>query len=175
MAENTAENILIENDTFALKREYKRALENLSNIKQETAETLSILEKAKREYEEKQEDLRKVVNDISQEKLDWATHRNGELVQIEEKMSEANNVIKRKKELNEQEEVIRQLEQKNTDILNEIRRIKLEVKEKRLEIENQHKDLEKEKNKLKEEIAKFDDSKTNFNTSLVNLVKQWMK
>lgn len=173
MGEINSEKIMLENDTFALKRDYKRALELLDDTKKETAQVLAILEKANTDYEQKQEDLRKVVNDISQEKLDWAQHRNSELIELENQKSEAQNVLKRKAELNEQEQVIRDLELKNIEILNETRRMELALSDDRKLLEVDQRELEENNKKLKEERLKLEDNKKSLKLELTNFVKEW--
>lgn len=156
------ENIKLESDTFALRRDYKRALEDLSNIKSKTAEVISIKEKIDREIDQKQKDLTKVLNDIAEEKISWAQYRNTELKDIEEKRSEADNILKRKDELNKQEESIRVIESSDIEIRNEARRLEfkneqdktaLEVKEN--EIKNHYKEIENRENKLEKDVLNF--------------------
>lgn len=171
--ENTEEKIMLENDTFALRRDYKRALEQLTATKAETAEILAILEKAKNEYEAKQEDLRKVVNDISQEKLDWAQHRHAELMEIENKMSEAQNVLKRKAELNEQEQLLRDIEARTTEKLNEQKSLELQHQQAVKLLEAERKQFAEDKKNLADKKQKLEDNKKQFKLELTNFVQAW--
>lgn len=168
----TEENIKIESDTFALKRDYKYALENVTAIKKEVAELMSIKDKLVEDIDTKQEELTKVINDISQEKLDWASFRHSELVELENKQSEANNVLKRKAELNEQEETIRQIEAKNTDILNETRRLELKVKGDITSVESKENQLKIDITTFEEEKLKLIKDKENFKKRVEKVLKE---
>lgn len=156
----------MENDTFAIQRDYKRALEALSKAKAETAEVLAIKEKVEKQIEERQTDLTHVINDIAQEKNDWAQFRHSELKEIEDKKSEVQNVLNWKSDLNKKEEEIRKIEAGAIEARNEARTLEFkngqamtavevkerEVEEKRVEIrlreEKVLKDIEDFKNKV---------------------------
>lgn len=165
------EKIKTENDTFALKREYKYALENLSNVKKELSDAISLKETVAEQIEKSQEELTSVKNQISQEKLDWASHRHSELQEIENKRSEAENVLKRKAELNEQEEKIRQDIEKNTQVLNENRRLELVLKEKEQELVVKAKEIEKEKTTVVTEAKTNKENMAKFKESIIKLIK----
>lgn len=168
----TEEDIKIESDTFALKREYKYALENLNGIKKDTAEIISVKDKVTSELHTAEEELTRVKNDISQEKLDWASFRHSELQEIEQKKSEADNVIKRKGELNEQEETIRQIEQRNIDTLNETRRLELKVQDDKNLLEVKERELEKKIEEYELKESKLQKDKMDFKNKVVNVLKE---
>ncbi len=161
----------MENDIFALKRDYKHALENLTKVKKETAEIITTKEKVTKDFEDKQIELTEVINQISQEKLDWATHRHQELEEIEKKNSEAGNIIKRKGELNLQEETIRQIEAKNTEILNEIRRLELKVQEEKTDLASKEKEIEDSKKAVRAQQEETQKATKEFKSSIINLIK----
>lgn len=167
-----AEKIMVENDLFALKRDYKYALEKLTAVKKETAEIITEKEKITKELDEAKDQLQVVKNQISEEKLSWASHRHAELEEIEQKKAEADNIIKRKSELNEQEETIRQIEAKNTEVLNETRRMELKLKEDKAELEAKEKELESERKKHKKDIEKLTDDKKSFKNKVLSVLKE---
>lgn len=170
--EQTAEKIKIESDTFALKRDYKYALENLAITKNETAEILTVLEKAKRDLESAQEELTKIKNQISQEKLDWASHRHGELQELEGKKAEAENVIKRKGELNQQEEELRKIELSTVDVRNETRQLELKLKQDSKDLETREKTLLEAHKKVKKEEEKLIKDKQDFKKKVAEVLKE---
>lgn len=166
--EQTESNIKIESDTFALQRDYKYALANMAKIKAEAAIIIATKEKVTKEVEEKQSELTEVLNQIAQEKNDWAQFRHGELIELENKQSEANNVLKRKKELNEQEEALRQIEASDIEVRNETRQLEFrieqektaievrenQIKNKEEEVKHREQKLLKESKDFKEKVAK---------------------
>lgn len=132
----------MENDTFALQRDYKRALDTLSKAKSETADVIAAKEKVERQIEEKQGELTQVINDIAKEKNDWAQFRHAELKDIEDKKSEVQSVLNWKSDLNKREEELRKSVAKETEIRDEARQLEfkngqdktaLEVKEREIE------------------------------------------
>lgn len=154
--------IKMENDTFALQRDYKRALENLSKTKLEAAEVIAVKEMVQKQIEEKQAELTQVLNDIAQEKNDWAQFRHSELKEIEGKKSEVQSVLNWKADLNKKEEEIRKIEAEDIEIRNEARRIEfkneqdktaLEVKER--EIEGKRAEIGLREEKVKKDIEDF--------------------
>ena len=169
---NKEENIKIENDTFALKRDYKHALENLTTTKKEVADLINIKEKLVKEIDEKQAELTKVTNDISQEKLDWASFRHTELVDLETKQTEVDKVLKRKSELDDQEEVIEQKILENTDILNETRRLELKVKDDKTAVEAKENQLKEDKKVFEDDKIKLSKDKEEFKNKVVKVLKE---
>ncbi len=168
----TVEDIKLENDTFALRRDYKHALENLSLVKKDTAEIISLKDKITVEYEVKQEELRKVQNDISQEKLDWASHRHEELQKIENMKSDANNVLKRKSELNEQEQNLIKIEQRTTDVRNETRQLELKLQKDKIALEVRERALLSAHKKVKDGEVKLQKDKQDFKNKVVEVLKE---
>lgn len=158
----TEEDIKTESDTFALKREYKHALENLTAIKKETADLINLKSKIFTEYEAKQEEFKKILNDISQEKLSWATHRHEELKKIESMRAEADSVLKRKSELDAQEMELKKIEANTVEARNEARRLELKLQKDNLDLERKenalleaHKKVEANEDKLSRDKQDF--------------------
>lgn len=139
------EKLRIENETLALKREYKYALENLSRVKADTNEILATREKVTKEIAERTEDLNKVLLEISTAKLNWMNEKQVEVAELAEKNAQADNVIKRKAELNQQEEVIRQIQASDIEIRNETRRLELKLENDRIALEAREKQFQEDK------------------------------
>lgn len=132
----------MENDTFAVQRDYKRALDNLSKTKLETAEVIAIKEKVQKQIEEKQAELTQVLNDIAQEKNDWAQFRHSELKEIEDKKSEVQNVLNWKADLNRKEEELRKIEAIDIEIRNEARRLEFKNEQDKTAFEVNEREIE---------------------------------
>lgn len=155
--EITEENLKTERDTFALNRDYKHAVENLARVKKDTGDAIAVKDKVSAEIEERKEELQSVLNQIAAEKVSWAQHRHAELSELEGKQSEANNVIKRKGELNDQEEAIRKTLKQDEDALNENRRLEFKIEQDKtaLEVErNQIKSRELDMSRREEKLLK---------------------
>ncbi len=170
--EQTTENIKIESDTFALKREYKYAFENFTSIKKEVAEVLTVKEKVSNELFEAEKELTKVRNDISQQKLDWANYRGAELKELEDKKSAAENILKRKSELNEQEESIRKVEETIIEARNETRRNELKIEEEKIALNVKEKEVKEREEKIKIEKEILEKNKLDFKNKVVEVLNK---
>ena len=129
MEQNTSieEKLKLENDIATLRRELKNILAQTTGAKSEYNSIVGLIDSNKKLLEEQKEYLVNVQNVISQAKLDWMQERNQEMDKLAEKSAEAENIIKRKGELNEQEETIRKLEANDIEVRNETRRLELKV------------------------------------------------
>jgi len=163
--------ITIENDTFALKREYKHALEKLSSIKQETVELVDSNTKLEVSIKEKRDELTQITNDISKEKLDWTQHRHAELVEIDAKKDEIASILKKDAELKKKEAEIDAKIQKNTTVLNENRQLELKLKGDTTALEVKNREVENNRATLAKEVQDFETKKVDFKTKLSELVK----
>lgn len=172
MGENTEEKLRLENETASLKREYKYALENLNTIKKETAEILSLKDQASKEIGIKKDELREVLNEISSEKLNWALERQTQIAEMANKISEAENVLKRKAELNEQEEKIRQLEASDIEARNEARQLELKVQDDKDIIAVEKRTLEQEKKQLVRKEEQLLKDQENFRDKVIKILKE---
>jgi len=169
--EQNEQNIKMESDTLNLKREYKYAVENLNRIKTDTSEAIATKERVTKEINERNEDLVKIIAEISDAKLNWALERQKQLDEIDEKNAQADNVLKRKGELNEQEESIRKIETKNTEVLNETRRLELKVKQDQAIFETTKKEVEKDRIKIDKEKIKLSKDKEDFKKKVEEVLK----
>lgn len=172
MGENTAEKLKIENDTFALKREYKYAMENLAKVKAETVDILTTRDKAFADYETKQTELTEILNRISDEKLAWSTHRHAELAEIEKQQEEVNKVLNQKDILEQKELDLLKKEADITNIRNEARAIELSNKQKETELESREKALQSQLDGIDILKKQIEDSKDEFKTKVVALLEQ---
>jgi chromosome segregation ATPase len=172
MGENTAEKLKIENDTFALKREYKYALENLAKVKAETVDILNTRDKAFADYEAKQVELTEILNRISDEKLAWSTHRHAELVEIEKQQEEVNKVLNQKDSLLKKEADLVQKEDDITSIRNEARAIEFKNKQKETELENRENALQEKLDEIEVLRNEVEVSKSDFKSKVANLLEQ---
>lgn len=148
MEPNLEEKIKIESDTFALRRDYKYALENVTRIKAETAEIINVKEKVTKEVSEKQQALTDLLNQLAQEKNDWAQFRHSQLLEIQDKESAAQNILNRKSELNAQEESIRKFTETNTQALNTNLQLELKLKGDQTALEVKQREIDEEWKKV---------------------------
>lgn len=137
----TEEKLRIESETASLKREYKHASESLARLKSDTSDVMVVRDKVTKELNERNEELLSILNDISSAKLAWVQEKNKQLDELAVKQSEADNVIKRKSELNAQEEKLRQIETETINARNEARQLEFQNAQKTTEFENKEKDL----------------------------------
>lgn len=117
----------LENDIAILRRDLKNTTSQLVGVKSEYTAIIGLIEKNKTLLDEQKKYLQTVLNDIAGAKIAWAQEQNVEKLKLEEKTSAADNILNRKKELNDQEEDIRQLLQKNEKTLNENRTLEFKL------------------------------------------------
>lgn len=170
--EQTEQKLIIEGEIVSLKREHKYALDTLGRVKADTAEIIGVKERVTKEIEARQLELTKVLEDISQEKLKWAIDKQGQLDEIANMKSEAQNVLNRKAELNKQEEDIRQIEAKNTDVLNETRRLELKLEGDKTALKVEKKEIQEEKTAIKTEKVELKKEIQSFKEKLVKVLEE---
>lgn len=162
------EKLKIEKEILDLRREYKQMHGMVAEIKNEYNSIVAVKTKTETQIDEQKAYLREVLADISNAKLRWALEKDEQERAISNKLSEAENVLKRKKELNEQEQSMRVLDQKTTDSLNEMRRMELKVEGDRTSIEAEKRQLELKKEEISQREAKLESDKI----QLVDKVKK---
>ncbi len=163
--------IKIENDTFALKRDYKYALETLTITKKEVADLIEIKDKLVKDIDDKQEDLKKVLNDISKEQLDWSQHRHTELKELEDKKEDINSILSRSADLDKQEEKIKCTLAENTKILNNNQQLEIKLQRDNISLDVKLREIEDERKILEKEKKDFAIVKQNFKDKLTELVQ----
>lgn len=166
------EKLKIENDTFALKRDYKHALERLEIVKTETNEILSIKDKALKDLDEAREEFKNIKNEISQEKLDWTTHRVAELEEIDSKKDKVESILSREESLNTKEIQNKAILDKNTEILNEKKRLELKLKDDMTALEVKEREIDDKKKEIETKIEDLEINKINFKSKVVEVLKQ---
>lgn len=174
MEQNTSieEKLKLENDIATLRRELKNILAQTTGAKSEYNSIVGLIDSNKKLLEEQKEYLVNVQNVISQAKLDWMQERNQEMDKLAEKSAEAENIIKRKGELNEQEETIRKLEANDIEVRNETRRLELKVQEDMTGVKAKERALEIEKDKLEERENKLLKDVQNFKEKVAKVLKE---
>lgn len=172
MTKITEENLTIERDTFALKREYKYALENLTTVKKDTQDAIDLKEKVSSDVASKQAELTKILNQISEEKTAWAQHRHQELMDIENKQTEVEAVLKRKSELDTQEEKIEKTKQKNSEILQEKRQLEFKMGQDKTALEVREYEIEQQKKDIKNREEKLLKNTQDFKQKVIGVLQQ---
>lgn len=171
--EQTEIKIKIEAEILTLKRELKYITENLTWLKADTNEIIATKERVTLEISERNDELNKILNEISDEKLKWALERQAQMDELAEKNSQAENILKRKAELNEQEEKIRQIELSDIEIRNETRRLELKNLADKTASEAILKQIEEDRNTLNEERTKNLQIQEDFKLKLSELIKSY--
>lgn len=172
MTQITEENLKTESATLELKREYKYALENLARVKSDTNDILAIKDKARIEVDERNKDLTKVLNDIANAKLIWLQEQNEAWDKVSKKESEADNIIKRKVELNKQEEEIRKIEANNILARDEARRIEFKNEQTATAFEVRENELKNHYKEIKRREDKLVSDHLNFKEQVVNVLSK---
>lgn len=170
--DQTEEKLKIENEITALKREYKYALDNLTRVKSDTNDIIAVKDRVTGEIADRQTDLTKIINEISSEKLTWATKRHEELTDLENKQAEVQNILKRKAELSEQEETIRQLEANDIEIRNEMRRLELKLEADKTAIAAQKREVEEAIKKSNDLIEVVQSEQEEFKKRVQKILKE---
>lgn len=142
-----AEQLKIENDIISLKRELKNVTAQTSSLKTEYAAIVTLKQNTEKQVVEQKEYLQTVLNDIAKIKLEWLQERSTEMDALAQKNAAADNILKRKTELNEQEETIRQIGKKNQDILNETRTLEFKLGQDKTALEVRERELDEQTKK----------------------------
>jgi len=156
MEQDTEQKLKIETETSLLKREYKHALDNLTRVKSDTNDIIALRDKVTIEIHQRNGELNEILLEISNAKLKWMAEKQSQLDELNDKNAQADNIIKRKAELNEQEEELRKIEADDVEIRNETRRLELKVQAEKDSIDTEKRQLEedeKELNKREEKLS----------------------
>jgi len=157
--DTTEEKLKIETDITNAKRELIIVLSQLSDAKKEASDTTQLKARNVKLIDEQNEYLKTVMNDISTLKLEWAQEKAKELEDLEEEHKKVKEILDRGVELDKQELAIKELFQKNTDIVNDNRRLELKLVDdntalnvKERELEDAKKEFEIVKNEQDEKV-----------------------
>lgn len=167
----TEQSIQIEGEILNLKRELKYATESLARVKADTQDVIATKERVTREISERNEDLTRILNEISDQKLKWALERQGQLDEIALKNSEAQNVLNRKAELNQQEEKIRQIESNEIKARNEARQLEFKNEQTKVDFENREKQIKVLQGIVDEDRKKLEKDKEEFKQRVLKVIK----
>lgn len=172
-SEKIEEKLKIESSITELKRQYKITHGQLEDLKSEYQNIADALGKNKALLEESKVNLTKVNNEISDARLEWMKEKDAEWQKVNAKLAEAENIIKRKQELNDQEQKLRDIEQVTTDKLNEQRQLELKNNQEIKLLEAEKRQHEDNKKKVVAYGKKVEKDKEQFKEELSNFIKQW--
>lgn len=170
--EPTEQKINIENEITSLKRELKLVSAQLYNAKQELIDINSLKEKNNCIIEEQEVHLQDVLNEISDLKLKWVQEKSIQEEEIAKQFSDAQNILNRKAELNQQEELIRTIEAKNTESVNELRRLEIKLQNDGLILEAKKRELEEKQKTLEIQKEQNTKDKEEFKGQILKVLKQ---
>lgn len=165
--------ILIEHETNELYRVYKDVKAKVESVKTSYVDLCKKNDEAEALFAQHKLKLTEILSEISGQKLAWATEKAREMKKIEDKISELDNALQVKKELNEKQREIDGKIEKNTDILNETRRLELFLKEERTEFDIEKKLVAAEKKNLSVYETSIKDKEEAFKEKLTKLIADY--
>lgn len=168
----TEEKLKIEKEITDLKRELKIAISQLNDTKKETNDLINLKERNKTLIDEQNAYLKTVMNDISQLKLEWAQEKNKEIEDLENKNKEVEEILNRKVELDKQEKAIKDLFQKNTDIINENRRLELKLVDDNTALNIKEREIEDKKTVFEDEKKAHAEKIDEIKLKAVEIIKE---
>lgn len=172
MESENEKKLRIENETLNLKREYKYALENLARVKSDTSDILTIKDKSSAEINERNRELQRILDEIASAKLSWLQEQSKGMDELDKKNSEANNVLKRKAELNRQEEDIRKIEASSLEARNEARTLEFKIEQEKTAIEVRENQIKNRENEIKRREEKLSKDIDNFKEQVVKSLEK---
>ncbi len=160
--QNLEQKLKLENDISIARKELKNTLSHLGLVKSEYNGIVELIDKNKKLLEQQKNYLQTVLNDIATSKIAWSQEQNVEKIKLDEKNSAADNILNRKRELNEQEETIRNLLLKDEKVLNENKQLEFKLSQDNTAIEveknkvkNMELDISRREEKLSKDIQDF--------------------
>lgn len=172
MGQDLEQKLKIESEVLAIKRELKYATDSLSRVKTDTQDIINTKERVTKEIGERNKELVEVLNDISNAKLTWALERQEQMDSLSQKHKEADEIIKTKSEIAVTLSEIKKVEEKNTDILNETRRLELKVKNDELLLKNREKELENGQKALEKREKTLENDKKEFKNKVLKVLEE---
>lgn len=170
--EEIEEKLKLERDIIEARHQYKIIFNQLQDTKKEYHAVLAAVESKAKFLEEQKSYLAEVLKDISNARLSWAIEKDAEWQKINDKMAEAENVIKRKQELNIQEQLLRDIEQKTVEERNEQRQLELKNQQELKLLEAERKQIIEDRKKLLTSKNAFIKDKEHFKEELNNFIKE---
>lgn len=166
------EKLNLEKAIADLRREYKSIFSQLDSAKKEYNAIIGLNKDKEKILEDNKTYLKEVLEDISDAKTKWMLEKDEEMKKLADKISEAENVLKRKKELNEQEQKIRDIQQKDQDILNETRTLEFKLGQDKTALEVEKRQLEEQKKKHSDLTIKEEQKRVNFKDKISSFLKE---
>lgn len=165
----------LEKEILELKRQYKVAFHQTEEAKAEYNSIINSTNKNKTLLEEYKKDLTTVLNDISNARLGWAIEKDNEWQKVANKITEAENVIKRENRLNEKEVELKQIQSDTVDARNEQRQLELKNEAEKNLNEDVKKQLQVKVSEFDKEKESFLKEKLSFKEEVSNFVKKWLQ
>jgi len=162
----------IQSDISQLKREYKSLSVSISTLKVEHDSLVSINDRQRIIKSQLDEDIKSIINQIADAKLQWAHEREAQEVEISEKIKEIADIIARKSELDIQEQKNLQILEDDKKVLNENRVLMLELEDKAVEIESKKRELEVIESSIEAKRKLLEDEVTDFKNKINRVVKE---
>ena len=159
--EQTEEKLRLEKQMIDLRRDVKTWVFNLEEAKREYNSVVAVKDKVEAQIKEQKDYLVQVLGEISDAKVKWAVEKDAEWQKIDGKLSEAENVLKRKKELNEQEQTLRDIQQKTEETYNKNLTLEDKLKMDKVAIDTVKEQIATDKKKF-EGVQKAHESKNEF-------------
>lgn len=173
MGQDIEQKLKIEGEITALKKEHKRYISLIDDLKKESIELLKTKERTEKLIDENKTYLNEVMNDISDAKLKWATQKDSEMELIEKLKMDANKVLERIAEIDEKTEKDNQILDKNTNILNENRRLMLSIEQEKTAFDAEKRVFENDKNDFSQQKTDFENMKVEFKERLKSLINDY--
>ena len=170
--DTTEEKLKIEKEITDSKRELKIVVSQLNDTKKETNDLINLKERNKNLIDEQNAYLKTVMNDISQLKLEWAQEKNKELEDLENKNKEVEEILNRKADLDKQEKAIKDLFQKNTDIINENRRLELKLVDDNTALNIKEREIEDKKTAFEDEKKAHTEKIDEIKLKAIEIIKE---
>lgn len=169
MEQDTTDKLRLENEIIALKREYKKALENLERVKEDTSDILKAKDRTVKDLDEKSEELLKVLNDISSEKLSWVSEKNTKMDELKQKESDAQKILDRASELDLKESKLNIIKEETTKIRNEARQLELKNERDNVALNVRERGINDKETALIEKEKQFNQDKQDFKEKVKEL------
>jgi chromosome segregation ATPase len=169
MEQDTTDKLRLENEIIALKREYKKALENLERVKEDTSDILKAKDRTVKDLDEKSEELLKVLNDISSEKLSWVSEKNTKMDELKQKESDAQKILDRASELDLKESKLNIIKEETTKIRNGARQLVFKNERDNVALNVRERGINDKETALIEKEKQFNQDKQDFKEKVKEL------
>jgi predicted nucleic acid-binding Zn-ribbon protein len=162
--------IIIEHETNELYKVYKDVKAKTENLKSDYVDLSKKVENIRELYKTEKSKLDTLLKQVSDEKVAWATEKDGEKRKIEEKNTELDNALKVKAETDKKLNEIQVLLQKEVEVREETRRLDLKVKADKTALDAEREKFEQEKKSLEKSVSDHETNKKDFKEKITNLI-----